>query len=70
MEGEFVENISGEDYIEALITCDINDMITVFEMKGKASEYRTVNLSTATSFKSGNVEMLDFGGTPNFKIEA
>lgn len=35
-------------------------MITVYEMKGKASQYRTINLNTVTSFKCGKKEIVSF----------
>ena len=41
-------------------TLKANGMITVYEMKGKNSQYRTINLNTVTSFKCGKKEMVNF----------
>lgn len=41
-------------------TLDSKGMLTVYEMKGKASQYRTINLNTVTSFKCGEKEFINF----------
>ena len=47
-------------------TLATNNMITVYEMKGKASQYRTLNLAAVKTFKCGQKEMMNFNDASGF----